>query len=283
MSPSESRPRIGPLFTFAVLFAWGALSGSGPIGRVSQEDEKGSPYAELVVVTYNINHGEGVDGRYSIERVAWTLAQYEPDIVALQEVDKSSRRTREDLQAEILARRLKMRYVFGENVDHMGGNFGNAILSRYPIVSSNNADISPEGSPDRRSLLRATIDVHGVMLDIYTDHPGITDGEQAYQVRRLIHILDGLNRERPMLLMGDMGLEPSSPLLQPLFQRFSHPGGKCGPDFATYPTPLKTRRHDYIFSNRGVTNVDCSVPDDSLAQIASDHLPVVATVRIELF
>ena len=275
--------RLSPLIVCTAVLAGEALLPHVSAEQETQEVQQGVPYVEMVVVSYNINHGEGMDGEYSIERIASTLAQYEPDIVALQEVDMASRRTREDKQAEILARRLRMYYVFGPNVEHLGGQFGNAILSRYPILSSNHVDISPEEAVERRTLLRASIDVEGVMLELYTVHLGTNEDEQAYQLRRVMRVLDGLNHDGPVLLMGDMEMEPSSELLQPLFRRYLHAGSNCGPGANTYPTPLLTRRHDFLLMNTHVTSLGCVVPQDSLAAVASDHLPVVATAKIELF
>jgi len=80
-----------------------------------------SSYVDLTVVTYNINHGQGMDGLYSSIRIARTLEQYEPDLVALQEVDMGTNRVNQDLQAEVIAKHLGMFYVFGKTVNYIGG------------------------------------------------------------------------------------------------------------------------------------------------------------------
>src|SRR5688572_31668602 len=85
------------------------------------------------VMTYNIHHGEGMDGKVDLERIAALIQNEQADIVALQEVDKGVERTaRRDLGAE-LARLTGMQCVFSNNYHFQGGEYGNAVLTRFPI------------------------------------------------------------------------------------------------------------------------------------------------------
>ena len=246
----------------------------------AQEEIPESTYVDLTIVTYNIHHGEGVDELYSAIRIARTLEQYKPDLVALQEVDMGTNRTEGDLQVEIIANHLGMFHVFGKTIDYLGGEYGNAILSKYPIISTQNTDISPEITSERRGLLRVTIDIGFRTLKFYSTHFGIMDEEQNYHSKRLGKVFKLMMNKEPVIFCGDLNAEPYSPQLTLLMNQFVDIGTRFRTTANTYPTPLMSRRIDYILINKHVTPFYYSVPVDTLSVIASDHLPVVAKVRI---
>lgn len=88
----------------------------------------------LRVLTYNIHHGEGVDGRLDLVRIAKVIQEVDPDIAALQEVDQNAGRSGQVDQAAELGRLTKMRSVFGGNIELQGGKYGNALLTRFEII-----------------------------------------------------------------------------------------------------------------------------------------------------
>src|SRR5690606_4366306 len=92
----------------------------------------------LRVLSYNIHHAEGVDGKLDLERIAEVIRAAKPDLVALQEVDRNARRTGSVDQPAELARLTEMQVVFGSNIELQGGHYGNAVLSRFPIASERN-------------------------------------------------------------------------------------------------------------------------------------------------
>ena len=92
----------------------------------------------LRVLCYNIHHGEGVDGKLDLARIARVIRSVDPTIVALQEVDSRTTRTdRVDQPAE-LARLTDMKVVFEKNIEFGGGEYGNAVLSKLPITGHRN-------------------------------------------------------------------------------------------------------------------------------------------------
>jgi len=239
-----------------------------------------SSYVDLTVVTYNINHGQGMDGLYSSIRIARTLEQYEPDLVALQEVDMGTNRVNQDLQAEVIAKHLGMFYVFGKTVNYIGGEHGNAILSKYPIISSQNSDISPDITSERRRLLRVTVDLEFRTLKFYSTKFGIMDEEKEYNSRRIGKFLKRMDPNEPVILGGDLGVKPFSTSLSSLMKSLIDLGTRFNNPMTTYPTSLMSRRLDYILVNKYVEPVEYEIPIDSLSTISSDHLPIVAKVRI---
>ena len=246
----------------------------------AQEELPESTYVDLTIVSYNIHHGEGMDELYSAIRIARTLEQYKPDLIALQEVDMGTNRTEGDFQLDIIANHLGMFHVFGKTIDYLGGEYGNAILSKYPIISTQNTDISPDITSERRGLLRATIDIGFRTLKFYSTHFGIMDEEQAYHSKRLGKVFKLSMNKEPVIFCGDLNAEPYSVQLTPLMNQFVDIGTRFRTTANTYPTPLMTRRIDYILINDQVEPFYYSVPVDTLSVIASDHLPVVAKVRI---
>src|SRR5690348_4890030 len=88
--------------------------------------------AKITVLTYNIHHGAGTDGKYDLSRVADVIKKSGADLVALQEVDKGTKRTKDDQPAE-LEKLTGLHAVFGNAMNYDGGEYGDLILSRYPV------------------------------------------------------------------------------------------------------------------------------------------------------
>ncbi len=84
------------------------------------------------VLSYNIRHGEGMDGQVDLARIAAVIRSARPDLVSLQEVDVGTERTNRIDQVATLARLTGMAPIFVGNITYQGGDYGNAILSAYP-------------------------------------------------------------------------------------------------------------------------------------------------------
>src|SRR5947209_7660359 len=122
------------------------------------------------VMTYNIHHGEGLDGKVDLLRISDVIKREQADIVALQEVDKGVARTaRRDLPAE-LAALTGMTCVFSNNFHYQGGEYGNAVLTRFPIVRWTDAHYKMIRTGEQRGLLQLTLRVHGRELVFMNTH-----------------------------------------------------------------------------------------------------------------
>src|SRR5919106_951366 len=106
------------------------------------------------IVTYNIHKARGMDGRTSIKRIANVLKELDADIIALQEIFSASETHAG--QVETLASELELKAVFGRTRNHQGRPYGNAILSRWPIIQSRDMDIS-WGRRENRGYIRADL------------------------------------------------------------------------------------------------------------------------------
>jgi endonuclease/exonuclease/phosphatase family metal-dependent hydrolase len=102
---------------------------------------------EIRVVTYNIHHGEGLDRRFDLKRIANLLLAVEPHVVALQEVDQGTRRAGGVDQPAELARRTGMQVVFGRNIDFDGGGYGTAVLTKLPVRKSESVKLKSFHAP----------------------------------------------------------------------------------------------------------------------------------------
>ena len=101
----------------------------------SSKNNRKSP-EQLTVLAYNIRHGEGMDNKIDLQRIADVISKVNPDLVALQEVDKFCKRSGQRDLARELGEMLGMQHRFGKFMDYQGGEYGMAVLSRFPIILS---------------------------------------------------------------------------------------------------------------------------------------------------
>ena len=234
----------------------------------------------LRVMTYNIHHAEGLDGKVDLERIANVIRQSNADIVALQEVDKNTRRTGGiDMPAD-LARRPGMNIVFGANLDnYQGGQYGTAILSRFPIESHENHLLKQTREGEQRGVLQAVLAVNqGQLLFICThlDHTG-DPAERLFSETQFTGLF-ARHAGLPALLCGDFNDTPASELHKRRSKKWTDAWSIAGKSNGfTMGSANPTRRIDYIWlsskKNFRVRWVD--VPRSE----ASDHLPLVAEIR----
>ena len=104
----------------------------------------------LRVLSYNIHHAAGTDGKLDLQRIANVIQSVDPDVISLQEVDRLARRSGSVDQPSELARLTGMRVCFAENIPLQGGSYGNAILTRFPIDSYSHALLPNHAKGEQR-------------------------------------------------------------------------------------------------------------------------------------
>ncbi|WP_197254952.1 endonuclease/exonuclease/phosphatase family protein [Paenibacillus dendritiformis] len=236
------------------------------------------------IVTFNIHHGRGIDGKVNLERIAQVLEDSKADVIALNEVDKHfSRRSGYLDQLAWLSGRLRMRYsFFGATISSADGSvlrqYGNAVLSRFPIVSRQNHVFG--ASPfhaEKRAVLEVSVDVRGHLVKMYVTHLSLVPYIRSKQVDFLTEKIK--EDAHPVILTGDLNTRPGTKswrkLQQILTDACHYPGmTPC----RTFPSRRPLFRMDYIFVSRHFrivsTEVIASLP------AASDHLPLKATVSL---
>lgn len=234
------------------------------------------------VMSYNIHHAEGVDGVLDMERIGRIIEEEEADIIGLQEVDNHwSERSDFQDQAKWLAERLGMFYVYAANLDRDPLNegeprrqYGTAILSKYPILHSENHPLTKIGNTEQRGLLEAAINVKGNHLHFYNTHLALTTAEREIQMKEIIAITG--ESKGPKVIMGDLNAVPESIEMQPMYAHYLDVFADQ-PEAYTYPAVNPTKRIDYIFTSADVKTVETEV----LQTLASDHLPLTAELVLE--
>jgi len=235
------------------------------------------------VLTWNIHKGiGGVDRRYRPERVIEAIRAYHPDILFLQEVDEGAPRSGHHRQVDLLGDALGLRHrAYGPNVLLRRGVYGNATLSRWPLSQTRNIDLTI-GFKKRRGVLFCRCRVHGRRtLHLYNLHLGLAGSERALQLRRFLDSdpFASCHPRAPVLLGGDL-----NDLWGSLGRKLLAPAGfeRVGPLLNTYPAFYPLRPLDALFCRGDLHPVHCAAGQGTLARQASDHLPLVAELRLRI-
>lgn len=234
----------------------------------------------MKVMSYNIQHGEGMDEKVSLSRIADNILKFDACIVGVQEVDKFySERSQYQDQGKKLAVLLKYNYVFGANLNLPSINdrkenreYGTAIFSRFPIIDSENIFLTSFGE-EQRSLLRAKIDVNGTYINVYNTHLGLDQKSRKKQIAEIIEITS-MDKE-PHILLGDFNAEPTSEELLLIQDNSDFKNAfKSNSHAYTYSSINPIEQIDYIFVSQQVTYKNSEV----LQVDGSDHLPIVTDI-----
>lgn len=236
------------------------------------------------VMTYNIHRGTGEDHRHAPERIAEVVAGLRPDIVALQEVDCGQLRPALHDQAALIAERLG---GSGPPFRIERERCGNAIISRFPMTLVQAGGLRRPRrwrTPARRGALWVEITVAGHTLQVLNTHLGLTPRDRLAQAKVLTgpEWLGSPACRPPVILCGDFNAQPGSPVHRLLEERFVNaetlwPGGRVE---RTWPSRRPLLRIDHLFLSPGLAVAAIEVPADGAARIASDHLPLVAVLRL---
>jgi endonuclease/exonuclease/phosphatase family metal-dependent hydrolase len=234
--------------------------------------------SHFIVTSYNIHRGVGMDRRLDLARIADVIAETHADVVGLQEVIREDGHDHAD-QAAFLATRLGMDLVMGETRSHGRGTYGNAVLTRLPVVGSARCDLS-WGTREARGCLRVDIAVGGATLHVFNCHLGLNLRERRRQLALLggfiavSHQLAG-----PRILMGDFNEWHFGPITRGLRREFSSPMRRMR---RTHPAWFPLFKLDRIYWDTALEGRVFHVHRSRLARVASDHLPVICNLRVRV-
>ncbi|MHC4324597.1 MAG: endonuclease/exonuclease/phosphatase family protein [Planctomycetota bacterium] len=234
--------------------------------------------ARISVLTYNIYHGEDANGGSNLDAVAGIINSLGPDLVALQEVDnKTARAEKLDLTAE-LSRRTGMQGIFGKAMDYDGGGYGEAVLSRHPILETKNNLLPHSAKAESRVALEVRIELPGgvrmAFVGTHLDHQR-DQSNRMMQVNRIMELYE--NYDLPIVLAGDLNAAPGSDPINVLTGQWSY-AAQDDPR-PTFPSVKPARKIDYImYKPKGRWKVvEIRVIDE---KVASDHCPVFAVLEL---
>jgi len=231
----------------------------------------------LRVLSYNIHHGEGTDGKLDLDRIASVIRSANPDLVAVQEVDQLADRTGRVDQAAVLGERTGMYAVFGKAMDFSGGAYGQAVLSRWPVEAIEVFPLPGESGREPRIALRVRVRPPGLeapvwFVSTHFDHE--RDDLRVASAQALAGRLRTLRES--VILAGDFNAGPESRPLQILFQDFAD-AAASRPE-PTIPSDTPKHRIDFVLyaPTNGWRVLDTEVLPEA---VASDHRPVIAELE----
>lgn len=236
-------------------------------------------HVDIRIATYNIHRCRGMDRRTSVVRIADVIRELNADVVALQEVIGAG--PGGPGQAEELGAALGMGWVMHSVRTLRGHQFGNVIISRHPIVHHGHYELTWR-TCEERSCQRADVDLgSGRLLHVYNVHLGTAVLERRYQAGRLAAFVHDHRVKGPKVILGDFNewlrglatktlsaLFKSIDILEHLKRR------------RTYPGLFPVLHLDHIYYEGEVTVRKLELVRTRKALMASDHLPLVAELRI---
>jgi endonuclease/exonuclease/phosphatase family metal-dependent hydrolase len=225
------------------------------------------------IMDYNLHNGFNTDGQLDLEALAQVIEANDADVIGLQEVSRGWVINGSVDMLQWLSQRLDMPYIFGPTE---GLLWGNAILSRYPIVNVETASLPPESQRLRRGYIKVEVEagqrtIH--LIDTHLHHLEPDSEMRQEQVPFLVEAWGGAPRT---ILVGDMNATPDSPEMQMLAGAgLVDVGGVLGPDPGyTFYSPAPDSRIDYIWTSPDIVPTSFDIPQTT----ASDHLPLVTTI-----
>ncbi|HEX8319135.1 endonuclease/exonuclease/phosphatase family protein [Longimicrobium sp.] len=243
---------------------------------------------EVTVMVYNIRAGKDLAGGENLPRVAELVRGTGADLVLLQEVDRNTQRSGPADQPAVLARLTGYSVAFGRTIGFQGGDFGVALLSRWPIRRDTLIPLLVTAPPGRttgnreqRGVLVAVVDAPGgpiAVLDTHLDHTG----DDAWRLQEIATVLQvartAVEPGMPVLIGGDLNARPENAVHEQLRGAgFRDAWEGCGAgDAMTFPASAPDRRIDYLYVT-GATRCESArvLPSD-----ASDHRPLVFRLRL---
>lgn len=227
---------------------------------------------ELRIVSYNIKHCQGMDGKLDLDRTAEVLKKLDADVIALQEVDKNCARSGGVDQAAELGKKLGMHHFFGRAINLGKGEYGNAVLSKYPIEKSLVHKLPSKGEDRVVAEVQVKTELGLVSVcSIHLDHK--SEEIRLGQLKAFGKFT--AEYKQPIILTGDFNAKPGSETME-FVQKSWNLVAKKG-DRKTNPADMPRSEIDYcVTRNINASSMESSVVDEPLA---SDHRPVLTIIK----
>lgn len=227
---------------------------------------------QLRIASYNIHACIGSDGRFDPARIAGVIREIDADIIALQEVEHHLI-DEEDL-LDFLARTTGYQPVAGPTLMRETRHYGNALLTRLPVINSQSRDISvPPNEP--RAVIEAQLAAGDKTLTVMATHLGLWPAERRMQVRQILLLLEQQSTD-VNLLLGDLNewFLWGRPL------RWLHKFFRSSRHIPTFPAyfPIFSLDRIWVMPEKALQSIHSH--RSQLSHNASDHLPIVAEIHL---
>jgi endonuclease/exonuclease/phosphatase family metal-dependent hydrolase len=240
------------------------------------------------LLTYNVHRCVGTDRRLDVDRIVGVIAEHDPDIVCLQELDVGRARTGMVDQAEAIAAGLDMSFHFNAAMMVEAEEYGDALLTRHPERLIRKGGLPTiRGIPglEPRGAIWAAIEIGGATLNVINTHLGLVPREQRLQAAALVgkEWLSDARCTGPTILTGDFN---ATSITRP-YQTFVRHLADCQRQLGlrqtvkTFPSGFPAIRIDHAFVSPEIRITGVKAPFSPLARVASDHLPLVVDFEID--
>ena len=241
----------------------------------------------LRMMTYNAHSCVGTDRQLSHMRIAEVIAECNPDIVALQELDFARLKTGRIDQARVIAEQLKMNFHFHPALRVKEEQYGDAILSKWPLRvcrATGLPTVNARLAFEPRGALWVAADINGTECHIINTHLGLSKRERLAQVDALLgpEWLAHDSCRTPTILCGDFNALPASSVYRKVSAvlKDSQRSAASHRPKPTFPSAFPLVRIDYVFISHDIQVKRVDVPRKPLTRVASDHLPLVVDLAI---
>lgn len=244
-------------------------------------------------MTYNVHSCRGLDGRVLPERIARVIEQFNPDLIALQELDVNRRSSKRMDQPHLIAQHLRMECHFQPAIAVEGEHYGIAIMSRYPFKIKKAIDLPSCPSfmsgkkfaflkyfYEPRHAIWTSVTINGKEINFVNTHLSLRSKERLEQIKGILgqEWLNMDSHKVPTIFCGDFNEGPRARGYQLLKESFnavkSTMPNKCSRK--TFFNPLPLFEVDHIFYTDSLHVKSANIPNTALTRIASDHLPLIA-------
>ncbi|HKK18962.1 MAG TPA: endonuclease/exonuclease/phosphatase family protein, partial [Opitutales bacterium] len=259
------------------------LGGEGPREeRVPVASQSRDADSGLRIMSYNLHSCRGLDGKVRPERIARVINAYDPDLVAVQEVDAHRASSGSQDQAHLIARHLRMGHVFQTMLEKEGEGYGIAIFSKHPFEKIRAGFLTPAAHrrEGRGAICLRVRPARGRPFYFINTHFGLGRTERREQAERLLddQWLGGIPADEPAILCGDFNSRPRSKVyrrlagrLDDVWRRVENIRARPG-----FPSIMPVLRLDHIFLSDHFAVRKVEVPRTTISSVASDHLPLCA-------
>jgi endonuclease/exonuclease/phosphatase family metal-dependent hydrolase len=236
----------------------------------------------LKVISYNIHHAnppsKAREGLIDVDAIANVINNQHPDLVGVQEVDKGTKRSGNIDEAALLGQKTGMHYRFFKAIDHDGGEYGLAILSKYPVESSAKVDLPQAMKGEARILSYITLKIPGKGLITFANthlDAQRPDSNRVVQVKRIMEEMG--KRSGPIIITGDFNSEPDKETIRILDQNFKRSCVEGCP--FTIPEIRPNKTIDFI----AIKNANWAAKEHTVIPetYASDHRPVTVIYQMK--